>query len=510
MNFLEAAADEQLFGSWYRNLPSRKRWLVWIASICALPLSELAHLFGISAFEAMAIYTHHTGRSVWPSTPAREAWNLSGRRAGKTSTASDLALWFSCFRCYDDLLAPGERAVFMFLAADKRQARQAFHYVEGRLDAIPILSAMVERKTTEAIDLSNRVSFEIHVSSYRSVRGYTLCGVVADEIAFWRDDTSSNPDVEVLNALRPAMVTIPNAPLIAITTPYARRGAAWKTFRDYFGRDHSDVHVWRGSSVEMNPTISQGVIDRAMEADPAAAAAEWMAQFRTDIESFISREAVDAVVVPGRLELPPVEGVRYFGFCDPSGGSSDSMTLAVAHTEGNPKRAVLDLVREVRPPFSPEVVVEEFAETLRRYRIGQIRGDRYAAEWCAERFRKAGITYKPAEKAKSDLYRELLPAINAQTVELLDHPKLIAQLCSLERRTARGGRDSIDHPPKAHDDIANVCAGAVHLVLGKKRGLSPHDLYGAGGLFYDEDGKPRRSSRDDWDSDELPTGIIGR
>jgi len=134
-------------------------------------------------------------------------------------------------------------------------------------------------------------------------------------------------------------------------------------------------------------------------------------------------------------------------------------------------------VREVRPPFSPDAVVEEFAETLRRYRIGQVVGDRYGAEWVGERFRKAGITYKPAEKPKSDLYRELLPAINAQTVELLDHPKLIAQLCQLERRTARGGRDSIDHAPRAHDDIANVCAGVVHLVLGRRRGLTFADLY---------------------------------
>lgn len=98
----------------------------------------------------------------------------------------------------------------------------------------------------------------------------------------------------------------------------------------------------------------------------------------------------------------------------------------------------------------------------------------------AEAFRKAGITYRPAEKPKSDLYRELLPAINAQTVELLDHPKLIAQLCQLERRTARGGRDSIDHPPRAHDDVANVCAGVVHLVLGRSRGLTPAMLYGPG------------------------------
>ena len=146
------------------------------------------------------------------------------------------------------------------------------------------------------------------------------------------------------------------------------------------------------------------------------------------------------------------------------------MTLAIAHRENG--SAVLDAIREVRPPFSPEVVTEEFAETLRRYHLSSVTGDRYGAEWVGERFRKAGITYKPAEKPKSDLYRELLPAINSQSVELLDNAKLIAQLCSLERRTARGGKDSIDHPPKAHDDIANACAGAVHLVLGRRRGMT--------------------------------------
>ena len=55
------------------------------------------------------------------------------------------------------------------------------------------------------------------------------------------------------------------------------------------------------------------------------------------------------------------------------------MTLAIAHREK--EEAVLDLVRETRPPFSPELVVENFAKTLRRYRIGQLSGDRYGAEW---------------------------------------------------------------------------------------------------------------------------------
>ena len=77
----------------------------------------------------------------------------------------------------------------------------------------------------------------------------------------------------------------------------------------------------------------------------------------------------------------------------------------------------------------------------------------------ARAIQELGITYEPAAKPKSDLYRDLLPAINSRRIDLLDHPRLVNQLVSLERRTARGGRDSIDHAPGAHDDIANVVAG---------------------------------------------------
>jgi hypothetical protein len=44
---------------------------------------------------------------------------------------------------------------------------------------------------------------------------------------------------------------------------------------------------------------------------------------------------------------------------------------------------------------------------------------------------------------------------------LLENKKLIRQLCALERRTARGGRDSVDHPNGQHDDVANAVAAAV-------------------------------------------------
>ncbi len=122
------------------------------------------------------------------------------------------------------------------------------------------------------------------------------------------------------------------------------------------------------------------------------------------------------------------------------------------------------MVRERRPPFSPEAVVEEFAALLKSYGVSKVTGDRYGGEWPRERFREHGVRYDPAAKVKSDLYLGLLAAVNSGRAEIPADARLAAQLCALERRTSRGGRDSIDHAPGAHDDLANAAAGVVSLL----------------------------------------------
>jgi hypothetical protein len=207
----------------------------------------------------------------------------------------------------------------------------------------------------------------------------------------------------------------------------------------------------------MNPCVPQQVIDAATEQDPASAAAEWLAHFRSDVQALLTCEAVQACISFDVRERPPMQSVRYFGFVDPSGGSADSMTLAIGHQEHD--IVIVDALREIKPPFSPESAVAEFSELLKSYHVSKITGDRYAGEWPRERFREHGIVYEPAQKPKSDLYRDLLPAINSRKLDLLDDPRLLTQLVGLERRTACGGRDSIDDAPGAHDDLANAVAG---------------------------------------------------
>ena len=139
------------------------------------------------------------------------------------------------------------------------------------------------------------------------------------------------------------------------------------------------------------------------------------------------------------------------------------MTVAIAHRDKD-GIAVLDAIREFRPPFSPEAVVAEIAALLKCYKISRVTGDRYAGEWPRERFRMSGITYDISERPKTDIYRDSLPLLNCGKLELLDHKRLASQLVGLERRTARGGRDSIDHGPAGHDDLCNAALGALLLV----------------------------------------------
>jgi hypothetical protein len=74
-------------------------------------------------------------------------------------------------------------------------------------------------------------------------------------------------------------------------------------------------------------------------------------------------------------------------------------------------------------------------------------------------------------------------------VELPPDDRLVNQLIGLERRTARSGRDSIDHSPGSHDDRANVIAGLV-----STKAASSYDLEKLMG-GYPEESKHTRSSR---------------
>jgi hypothetical protein len=364
-------------------------------------------------------------------------------------------------------LVPGETGVVLAIAPDQRQATIVLDYATAAFNESPMLRQLVVSRTQDTLELKNGISIEVRSASFRRLRGPTYIAVIADEAAYWySDEFSSNTDAEILNAVRPGLATT-GGPLIIASSPYAKRGVLWETHRRHFGKNGDPrILVAQGSSRDFNPTLPQSVIDRAMERDRAKASAEYLAEFRNDIESFVSFEVVRACL-GDYVEAAPISDHRYSAFVDPSGGSADSFTLAISHREG--ERIYIDAVREIQPPFSPEAAINELASLCTSYRVRTVWGDKYAGEFPRELFRKNGIEYRPSTKTKSDLYRDLLPMLNSGRIVLPKSDRLVNQICSLERRVSRSGKDSIDHAERVgRDDLANAAAGAAEMASGRR------------------------------------------
>jgi hypothetical protein len=458
MNIVEAVEDRRLLGHLFKDLKTWKNWLVYLKARDGLKMSA----------DELRIAKERTGRTVFLSKPFREAYAVVARRAGKSYLHSADAVFKACFRDWSPYLSHGEKGYIFLTATDKYQARILKDYISGFLNSSPLLKRMVLKETTFEIELKNRVVISIHTPSFRSIRGFTVLAVYLDELAFFRSEESANPDKELVNAIRPALATVPDAQLVGFSNPYWKAGVLYEMTQKHFGNNDSDVLIWRADAMTMNPTLDKRIIERAFESDPVSARSEWGGEFRPDLENFVGVEIVQARVVPNRFELPLIARTKYVGSVDPSGGRNDSMTLAVAHSEG--EKIVLDCIREKRPPFSPEAVVKEFSEVFMDYGIKFIKSDRYSGEWVVEAFRKKGITVEPSELSASELYGELLPILMSGRVELLDSKRLVNQLSSLERRVRVGGKDLISHPVGLHDDLANAVAGAIVSARMKSKG----------------------------------------
>jgi hypothetical protein len=395
-----------------------------------------------------------------PIQRVREFVAVVGRGGGKDSIASVLAAYAAITFDPKGKLRPGENVYVMCIACDRDQAAIAFNYIRGYFEDIPALKQMVKAIGAESIELVNRVTIEVHSNSYRSVRGRSILCCIFDEAAHFRSENSASPDFELHAAVTPGLARVKGSMLVVISTVHRRAGLLWQRFSDHYGKSDGDVLLVRGTTLQFNPSFDAATIEAAIKGDPQFYEAEYNSRWRDDLQSFVSRDAVNACVDHGVRERPPERQHHYSAFCDPAGGSGkDSFTLAICHLED--EIVVVDLIREIKPPFNPSEVVAEFARAMRDYRLTKVVGDKYASQWPIEAFAKHQVVYEQSDTFKSDLYGALLPTINSGRIRLVDDNRMLHQLISLERRTFRSGKDSIDHPQGGHDDLINAVAGAA-------------------------------------------------
>jgi hypothetical protein len=451
IDIARALTDKRLLGAALGEIATWSTWVAVLKATFGLPLTA----------EELAVFENVAGGRAPPNKRVRELWAVIGRRGGKSRIAAALACFLALFVKYK--LAAGERGMILVLASSVEQAKVVFNYAKAFLAESPILTKEIEETTANEIRLKNGVVIAIHSNSFKTIRGRTLLAAIFDEVSFWRDETSSQPDTETYTSVLPALATT-NGMLIGISTPYRKLGLLYQKHRSCFGQDDPDILVVQGSSRTFNVSddLSDAVIAAQHAADPTGSSSEWDAEFRADLSAFLDEATIEASIDYARpLELPPHSEQIYYGFVDASGGRHDAYTVAIGHRHEG--RFIIDAVRGHTAPFDPGAVTAEFAVLAKQYHLNSVRGDYYSAGWVEGAWREHGIRYERSDKSKSEIYLEVLPVFTRGLTSLPNHPQLLKELRLLERRTHVSGRDTISHGRTGSDDFANAVAGALLL-----------------------------------------------
>ena len=301
LTLVDAMADPNLFKPWFRDPATWFPWLAFLCALFALPMTQeqLAHLPAAHRPHDAADRDHRTRRgSCADGAPAR------------SFILAVIAVYLGLLQGLAAVPRPRRGGTVMIIARDTQTgARHQALHARPPPRACRCFGAWSRPKTAKASTLRNRVVIEIHTASFRSTRGYTIIAALLDELAFWpTGDDAAEPDSEVINAIRPGMATIPGAMLLCASSPYARRGALWDAHRRHFGKDGDPILVWQARHQEHEPERAATRHRRGDGGEPVAAAAEYGAQFRMDVEAFINREVVNACVSVGVYERAAVGG----------------------------------------------------------------------------------------------------------------------------------------------------------------------------------------------------------
>lgn len=455
LNIIDFVTDPQLLG--LSISPAQQTLL---RSIYGLPLDE----------EQLDLWHRCTGRDTYPQRPFAEVTVIAGARAGKDSRiAAPIVCFEALFGGHEKHLAKGERGVIPLIAQDGRATRIAFGYIRDYLTTSKLLESRVVDVKAQEIALDNRISINCFPCTLASTRGFSCPAGVLDEVGFFRLEGQADSDAEVQASVRRGMLSFPETRLVKISTPYLKSGILFDDFRRGFGQDDPDLLVWKASSIEMNPGLGAERLERERRLDAGRFAREYEAEWQDDLSAFLPGAWVEEAVVRGRHELPPRENVTYLAACDPSGGGADHFTFTIVHKERD--KIVQDVLRGFHRvgTQAPDLAscVREIAETLQRYRLREISGDRYSGQWVRQEFERARVRYKDADLDRSRSFLECESLFAQGRIELLDHPQQTREFRMLEKRARPGGRAEVTHPRGGRDDYANSLALGVARVLSR-------------------------------------------
>jgi phage terminase large subunit-like protein len=416
------------------------------------------------------IYTRATGNSVYNAHEHREAVAICGRRSGKDSRlAANTAVIEALFR--EHKLATGERGYVVVIAPTKKQASVAFQYISARLENSPSMRAMISGEPHDnEVDLVNGITISVLAANQRTARGFSIVCCIFDEEAFFFDDaTNANPASEILKAIRPGMSGCPTAKLVRISSPFAKVGNLWESWRDR--ARHPEVLTWKLDTRTMNPSIDRAFLDAEEARDPESFAREYDGQFYESTSAFLPADAVEACVVRDRIELPPQQGVQYWSALDVA-FKGDFFAFCIVNRVGS--KVVQSFIRSWKGSRSSPVnlaqVLSEIVSTLRSYHCWKIHGDSVCSEPVRQALASQGVEFVQATTLgtrAAPIWSTLRTLVTSREMELLDDAQTITELKRLELVVTSGGNQRVE-ASSGHDDRAVVLALSSHQAVAQQ------------------------------------------
>lgn len=450
-----------------------------LRSIYGLPLASE---------EQLEIFRRATGRDAYVPRVFRDASVLSGRRGGKTvKICANLAVHEACIAKHP--IPVGERGVVVVIAPVEKQARITFNVVRSKIERSPTLSRLVLNiragQTESLIELSNSVDISVAAANSKHVRGANYVAGILEEAAFFRDsETGTYNLAEIIRAIRPGMLTLPDSKLVRVSSPWAKFGPMYDDFR--FRDERPDTLCWKLPSWEMNPALSAEELESERKRDLDYFTREYGCEFVEAEEALIPSVDVDEAIRVGVREVPPNQSIRYFAAVDASGlGGRDRFAFMIGHAavKGNAGVGLsLDCVRSWSRD-SVTRVLDEIAVVGRSYRIHSITCDQFAFSYLKELFRQRqleAVQMPFTVRSKGEIFLKLKADFVQRRIQMLDIPQLRRELVFLEARRTGGGNLSISGARNEHDDLA-CCLALLNHAADTQRSSAGFGFLAVGG-----------------------------
>jgi len=208
---------------------------------------------------------------------------VCGGRGGKTRILIALYCLWRALTADLSTLGPGEDAVALIVAPNKRLARQGLRFVRGALLRTPVLASLLVAESADVLVIDRpdgqRVRIEVLPATRGggAVRGQSLVAAALDECAFFQDSTKVVNDQDVFKAITPRI--LPGGMTVIASTPWAEAGLLYDLFDKNYEHPVDAIGVWAPTLLLLNTKRNREAVAREEATDPANAEREFGARF---------------------------------------------------------------------------------------------------------------------------------------------------------------------------------------------------------------------------------------